>query len=131
MKALLLFADMDSLKVVNDKFGHKDGDFALKNIANILTRSFGPHDVIGRIGGDEFVCFAFVDDSDYVSLVQQRIKEYSAELNATCGKPYFIEMSVGVTEFVCDGYQTIEDLLSRADTALYSNKRYKRMSILK
>ncbi len=131
LKAILLFADMDSLKVVNDKFGHKDGDFALKNIANILSMSFGPHDVIGRIGGDEFVCFALTDDSDYVSQVQDRIKKYSAELNATCGKPYFIEMSVGVTEFICDGEQTIEDLLSQADSALYSNKRYKRMSILK
>ena len=86
---------------------------------------------IGRIGGDEFVCFAFIDDSDYVTEVQRKIKDFSAELNATCGKPYFIEMSVGVTEFVCDGEQTIEDLLSQADTALYSNKRYKRMSILK
>lgn len=131
LKAILLFADMDSLKVVNDKFGHKDGDFALKNIANILSMSFGPHDVIGRIGGDEFVCFALTDDPDYVSQVQDRIKNYSAELNATCGKPYFIEMSVGVTEFICDGEQTIEDLLSQADSALYSNKRYKRMSILK
>lgn len=131
LKAILLFADMDSLKVVNDKFGHKDGDFALKNIANILSMSFGPHDVIGRIGGDEFVCFALTDDPDYVSQVQDRIKKYSAELNATCGKPYFIEMSVGVTEFICDGEQTIEDLLSQADSALYSNKRYKRMSILK
>ena len=90
MKAILLFADMDSLKVVNDKFGHKDGDFALKNIANILSQSFGPHDVIGRIGGDEFVCFAFIDDSDYVTEVQRKIKDFSAELNATCGKPYFI-----------------------------------------
>lgn len=131
MKAILLFADMDSLKVVNDKFGHKDGDFALRNIANILTRSFGPHDVIGRIGGDEFVCFAFIDDSDYISEVQRKINEFSAELNDTCGKPYFIEMSVGVTEFVCTGEQKIEDLLSQADTALYSNKKYKRMSILK
>ena len=131
MKAILLFADMDSLKVVNDKFGHKDGDFALRNIANILSRSFGPHDVIGRIGGDEFVCFAFINESDYIIQVQDKIKTLSAELNATCDKPYFIEMSVGVTEFICDGDQTIEDLLSQADNALYSNKRYKRMSIIK
>lgn len=131
MKAFLLFADMDSLKVVNDKFGHKDGDYALKNIASILSQSFGPHDVIGRIGGDEFVCFAFIDSSDYINQVQNRIKELSANLNASCGKPYFIEMSVGVTEFICNGNQKIEDLLSQADTALYSNKRYKRISILK
>ena len=129
--AFLLFADMDSLKVVNDRFGHKDGDFALRNIANILSQSFGSNGVIGRIGGDEFVCFDIVDSPDYISQVQQRIKDYSAELNSTCGKPYFIEMSVGINEFICNGEQKIEDLLSQADTALYANKRYKRASILK
>lgn len=130
-KAMMLFADMDSLKVVNDKFGHKDGDFALKNIANILSASFRPTDIIGRIGGDEFVCFAFVDEPDFVKEVQNRIYQLSDELNASCGKPYFIEMSVGISEFTCNMEMKIEDLLSRADNALYSNKRYKRLSVIK
>ena len=68
-KAMLLFADMDSLKIVNDKFGHNDGDFALKNIANILMTSFRASDIVGRIGGDEFVCFAFSDDPDFPKAV--------------------------------------------------------------
>jgi GGDEF domain-containing protein len=55
----------------------------------------------------------------------------SNELNETCDKPYYIEMSVGVSEFSCDPNIKIEDLLSQADSALYSNKRYKRMSVLK
>lgn len=129
--AMMLFADMDSLKVVNDRFGHKDGDFALKNIATILSASFRPADIIGRIGGDEFVCFAFVDDTDFIADVQDRINELSDELNETCGKPYFIEMSVGISEFHCNNNMKIEDLLSQADNALYSNKRYKRMSVIK
>lgn len=130
-KAMLLFADMDSLKIVNDKFGHNDGDFALKNIANILMTSFRASDIVGRIGGDEFVCFAFIDDPDFPKTVQARIQKLSNELNETCGKPYYIEMSVGVSEFSCDPDIKIEDLLSQADSALYSNKRYKRMSVLK
>lgn len=130
-KAMMLFADMDSLKVVNDKFGHKDGDFALKNIARILSSSFRSKDIIGRIGGDEFVCFAFVDEPDFVNEVQEKIHELSDELNENSGKPYFIEMSVGVSEFVCDMDMKIEDLLSQADNALYSNKRYKRLSVIK
>lgn len=130
-KAMLLFADMDSLKVVNDKFGHKDGDFALRNIANILLSSFREEDIIGRIGGDEFVCFAFVDEPDFITNVQERIGELSDELNDNCGKPYFIEMSVGVSEFVCDSEVTMEDLISQADNSLYSNKRYKRISVIK
>jgi diguanylate cyclase (GGDEF)-like protein len=130
-KAMLLFADMDSLKVVNDKFGHKDGDFALKNIAAILSSSFRPGDIVGRIGGDEFIAFAFIDEPDFVNYVQERINILSDELNENCGKPYFIEMSVGVSEFTCTGNMKMEDLISQADTALYSNKRYKRMSVIK
>ncbi len=130
-KAMLLFADMDSLKIVNDTFGHADGDFALKNIANILVTSFGDTDIVGRIGGDEFVCFAFLDDSTYSSVVQERITQLSEELNNTCGKPYYIEMSVGVTEFECSPDIKIENLLTQADGALYSNKRYKRLSVIK
>ncbi|MBP3325974.1 MAG: GGDEF domain-containing protein [Coprococcus sp.] len=130
-KAMLLFADMDSLKVVNDKFGHKDGDFALRNIANILVSSFRVEDIIGRIGGDEFVCFAFVDEPDFITNVQEKINELSDELNENCGKPYFIEMSVGVSEFICDSDVKMEDLISQADNSLYSNKRYKRISVIK
>ncbi len=130
-KAILLFADMNSLKIVNDKFGHKDGDFALRNIANILVNSFRPDDIIGRIGGDEFVSFAFVDNPDFITDVQNRIKELSHELNESCDKPYYIEMSVGISEFTCDFNIKIEDLLSQADNALYLNKRNKRASVLK
>lgn len=130
-KAMLLFADMDSLKIVNDTFGHNDGDFALKNIANILSTSFNPTDIVGRIGGDEFVCFAFLDDPTFSSTVQERITELSSELNETSGKPYYIEMSVGVTDFECSPDIKIENLITQADNALYSNKRYKRMSVIK
>ncbi len=130
-KAMLLFADMDSLKIVNDTFGHNDGDFALKNIANILSTSFNTNDIVGRIGGDEFVCFAFLDNPNFSSVVQEHITELSNELNETSGKPYYIEMSVGVTEFECSPDIKIENLLTQADGALYSNKRYKRMSVIK
>ncbi|MGN0394390.1 MAG: diguanylate cyclase [Coprococcus sp.] len=130
-KAMLLFADMDSLKTVNDKFGHKNGDFALRNIANILVNSFRPVDIIGRIGGDEFVSFAFVDEPDFITQVQDKISRLSEELNNSCGKPYFIEMSVGISEFICNSNIKLEDLLSQADNSLYSNKQFKRMSIIK
>ena len=129
-------AEKKAAETLNDvreamKINYFDGDFALKNIANILMTSFRASDIVGRIGGDEFVCFAFIDDLDFPKTVQARIQELSNELNETCGKPYYIEMSVGVSEFSCDPNIKIEDLLSQADSALYSNKRYKRMSVLK
>jgi len=122
---------MDNLKMVNDKFGHKDGDFALKSIASILNKSFRRGDVIGRLGGDEFVAFALLDESDLAKSIQHNIDKHSKFLNDTCGKPYYIDISIGISEFVCGTDVIIEDILAEADAALYSNKKYKRKSVLK
>ncbi len=130
-KAIIVYADMDNLKLVNDKFGHKDGDFALKSIANTLKASFREHDIIGRIGGDEFIAFAFLDSDGFIGELRKNLDEHSRNVNDTSGKPYYIDISVGISEFVCNPHTLIEDVMSEADTALYINKKYKRMSVLK
>lgn len=130
-KAIIVYADMDNLKLVNDKFGHKDGDFALKSIANTLKSSFRETDIVGRIGGDEFVAFAFLDSDDFVEKLHKNLEMHSKKVNDTCGKPYYIDISVGISECVCSPSTSIEDVMSEADTALYINKKYKRMSVLK
>ncbi len=130
-RAIIIFADMDNLKLVNDKFGHKDGDFALKSIAQILKNSFRNEDIIGRLGGDEFVAFAIVDEDNLSTKIQTNIEYHSKLLNDTCEKPYYIDMSIGISEFVCGNDANLEDILSEADAVLYSNKKYKRKSVLK
>lgn len=55
---LLLYADLNDLKVINDSFGHLEGDRALKELAAILKETFGESDTIARVGGDEFVVLA-------------------------------------------------------------------------
>ncbi len=130
-KAIIVYADMDNLKLVNDKFGHSDGDFAIQSIADILRNSFRKDDIIGRIGGDEFIAFAFLDEDGFVEKLQGNLKANTDNLNATCGKPYYIDISVGISEFVCSEDVALEDVMSEADTALYVNKKYKRISVLK
>lgn len=130
-RAIIVFADMDNLKMVNDKFGHTDGDFALKSIAGILVKSFRPGDVIGRLGGDEFVAFAILDELNLATKVASNIEEFSKQLNYTSDKPYYIDMSIGISEFICSNCIDIKDIMSEADALLYSNKKYKRKSILK
>lgn len=130
-QAMIVFADMDNLKQVNDTFGHKDGDFAIKSIANILQKSFGDDDIIGRIGGDEFVAFTMVDSLTYPSEIKAKIAEYSKELNDTDDKPYFIDVSIGIASFTCSPTMNIEEILHNADEALYENKKNKRKSVLK
>ena len=130
-RAMLVFADMDNLKQVNDIFGHKSGDFAIKSIAEILTKSFSEDDIIGRIGGDEFVAFAFLDDPTRPTIIRNTISELSDKLNETCGEPYYIDISLGIGTFTCSPTLNIEEVLHQADAALYENKKNKRASVVK
>ncbi|MBQ7706903.1 MAG: GGDEF domain-containing protein [Lachnospiraceae bacterium] len=130
-RAMIVFADMDNLKQVNDIYGHKNGDFAIKSIANILKKSFADEDIIGRIGGDEFVAFAFLDDAEKPKVIRNTIATLSKDLNDTCGKPYYIDISLGVYTFTCTPSISIEEILHNADEALYENKKNKRKSVIK
>ncbi|MBO5087548.1 MAG: GGDEF domain-containing protein, partial [Lachnospiraceae bacterium] len=57
-RAIAIYADMDNLKIINDEFGHDEGDYSLKTIAQALTESFRQSDLVARMGGDEFAAFA-------------------------------------------------------------------------
>lgn len=130
-RAMMVYADMDNLKQVNDLFGHKDGDFALKSIANILKQSFDEKDIIGRIGGDEFVAFSFLEDAQQPNIIRKKIASLSNALNETCDKPYYIDISVGISTFTCSSSLNIEEVMHNADKALYENKKNKRQDVVK
>ena len=125
-KALICYCDMDNLKYVNDKFGHDDGDFALREIANILKDAFREKDIIGRMGGDEFIVFALTQTSDYEKQIKQRIDNITKRHNDEAGKPYPIEMSTGICEFNCDVDVDIHEIIDKADEKLYKEKAEKK-----
>lgn len=129
--AVMFFVDMDNLKGINDTFGHIEGDFSLKSIADILKKSFRSEDVIGRIGGDEFAAFALIHEPGLIQKVKMDINKLSDELNRTSGKPYYIEMSFGIKEFICHPGLNISDVLKEADAILYKDKKLKRKNFLK
>lgn len=124
--AMILYADMDNLKMINDEYGHEEGDFALKEMAAILKEAVRTTDIVARFGGDEFVIFALVGVAGYENIMKRRIAEISARHNTECGKPYPIEMSVGVCEFVCGEDVDIYGVIERADERLYEEKRAKK-----
>lgn len=124
-QAVAIYADMDGLKVVNDDFGHDDGDFALKSIATILNESFRETDVVGRMGGDEFAAFAMVCQPNYTQVLKDRIREIAKEFNAHCDKPYYVNVSIGAVEFTIEENINVEHLLNLADEDLYNEKKNK------
>lgn len=129
--AAIVFIDMDNLKSVNDIYGHNEGDYALKSIADILKNSFRGQDMIGRIGGDEFAAFAIIDEPELMPQIKKKIDAMSELLNATNGKPYYVEVSLGVKEFICRNGMNLNDILKEADTGLYNDKKNKRKEVTK
>ena len=127
-RAVAVYADMDCLKVINDKFGHEDGDFSLKTIADSCFRK---NDVVGRMGGDEFAAFAILNQDNYGAVLKKRIQDSLAEFNETCNKPYYINMSVGYYEFIIDDDVNIEEVLRLADENLYLEKKNKIKKVYK
>ncbi|MGN0153415.1 MAG: diguanylate cyclase domain-containing protein [Lachnospiraceae bacterium] len=123
---LVLYADMDNLKMINDEYGHDEGDFALKEIASILREAFRNTDVIARFGGDEFVAFALLGISNYENIMKLRIAEITARHNKMVNKPYPIEMSTGICETTCNSDFDISKVLETADKKLYTEKRNKK-----
>jgi diguanylate cyclase (GGDEF)-like protein/PAS domain S-box-containing protein len=126
----LLYADMDGLKQINDTYGHQEGSQALRQLAEILRRSFRGADTIARIGGDEFAILVADTTPSNVEIPLVRLQELLLYYNLREFHDYQLSLSIGA---VCvnpvDGC-SIADLLMKADQAMYENKNGKRLSAL-
>lgn len=130
-KAYFIFADLDHLKEINDCFGHSEGDYAISKAALLLKDSLGPEGAAGRLGGDEFVAMIVSDELEFVKHYKQRMKKAMEDLNNGSGKPYYVEFSIGMIEFICSDNFELSHMLKEADTALYDAKKERRHSIKK
>lgn len=130
-KAYLIFADVDHLKEVNDCFGHAAGDFAIVTAANYLKECMPEDAITARIGGDEFVSLFVPDKECYCEDIMMQIHSYAKLFNAKSKQPFYVEMSVGVYEFICDTDTDLGELFKQSDAVLYEQKRKRRTSIKK
>jgi len=120
---LLLFADVDGLKLINDSFGHAEGDRALLDTAAVLKHSFRDSDVLARLGGDEFTAFA-VGVSDHSGTpMLPRLRDSLDALNRQPGRRFSLSLSLGVAQYESDSFNSVDQLLATADQALYRQKR--------
>ncbi len=123
---LLVFMDMDKLKQINDEFGHQQGDLALIDVARLLRQSFRSSDIIARIGGDEFVVLAMNANGGDATVLINRLRKKMSELNNSGANPYHISLSIGTSAWMPGGPVDLDDLITRADTQMYQNKRKRR-----
>ena len=117
----LLYIDLDDFKHINDGLGHQYGDVLLKNISGSLQRIPGVENNCYRMGGDEFI---IILAHHHMAMLQQILDEIKALFTKPWmlkGTDYYCTMSMGVVRFPADG-DTVEELIKKADIALYSAK---------
>jgi len=123
---MLVYADVDNLKWINDRLGHQEGDNALIYISRILMETFRESDIIARIGGDEFVVLAMESGKNKAELLVARLQEKMDNHNATSGYAYKLSMSIGIAQYTPDIPCELDNLLEIGDKLMYENKRNKR-----
>ncbi len=118
-KCTMFIFDLDDFKHINDNYGHQTGDRVLKLFSEILQGYFHPDDLIGRIGGDEFMVLVLGDMPD--GYVERRCRSVLHELKTTSvDDATGITCSIGIAEDT--GRITFKQLYERSDKALYKAK---------
>ncbi|MFT4301307.1 MAG: sensor domain-containing diguanylate cyclase [Desulfovibrio sp.] len=125
-KFCLYYMDLNQFKAINDTYGHKAGDRVLQHFAAAIQAVAPQDSAFARMGGDEFILVLFCACAhDYITSGLARVAADLAKGLPSEGPNMPISFSVGKAEYPDDG-QTLDELLSRADKAMYQDKEHSR-----
>jgi chemotaxis family two-component system sensor kinase Cph1 len=120
---VVLFIDLDHFKPINDRYGHAAGDKILKITAKRMQHMVRPEDIVGRLGGDEFIVIlpGLKLETDALKVVERILRAVEKPLAIDNGIHVSVTASIGLSRFPVDG-STSETLISRSDVAMYRVK---------
>lgn len=122
---LIAFLDINHLKQINDRFGHQEGDRAIKMVGNLFKSTLREVDIICRMGGDEFL-IAFPDNSmQQAPHIRERLEEELLSLNKMIIKGYQIKFSIGFSDYSYLEPKSMDELITIADQRMYEEKKKK------
>lgn len=119
MPFAILLIDIDNFKLVNDNFGHHDGDIMLSNLGDILRNHSRNYDIAGRFGGDEFLVILPHTTVDAAQSYASRIRNAFSHV-AMPYIEYDVQISIGIAS---SENKTLDEILKIADDSLYKTKR--------
>lgn len=128
---LVIYVDMNNLKIINDRYGHDEGDFSIKLISRILSEEVGEEGIVGRIGGDEYACLTPYSWADGGEELINRIYDTFDCFNKSSDKPYNITVSAGAFVMPKENTVTLDEALIQADEKLYEVKKYRKKDVAK
>jgi len=123
LKLYVMLVDIDHFKAVNDRYGHAAGDEALRNLVSACGAILRKTDVLARVGGEEFAILAAANTASEAIHLAERIREQVSTIRVTADAETFgFTASIGIAEASVPE-ETIDQVLPRADAALYEAKR--------
>jgi two-component system cell cycle response regulator len=123
--ALLIYLDLDDLKLINDTYGHLEGNRALIVTANVLRACFRQSDILARLGGDEFCVLMTDAGEDSAQQVLKRLLQRTDFINALSSWRFRLSLSVGIADVPAVRQPSLDQLLRIADARMYEEKRNK------
>ena len=115
-----VMADVNGLKHINDTYGHKEGDMAIRETATLIKKYLQPLGIVYRIGGDEFLTVIFNSEPIEVERNVQEMRRESMSKKLSCGEP--VSFSVGIA-YGSENDSRIEGIITYADKAMYEDKK--------
>jgi diguanylate cyclase (GGDEF)-like protein len=122
----VIYCDIDNLKFINDRYGHLEGDQAIRAFAEAIKRMLRKGDAVARMGGDEFAILVNVDGPEALRSVTDRLSVALELNNRTSGKEYALQCSIGAEMFRQTPDLAVEDLLRSVDRLMYLSKHDKK-----
>lgn len=122
---VLISADLDELKYINDTFGHSEGDNAIITVGRALISSSLQSKLCARFGGDEFCAAIIIPDKDpksFYEAFKKRFLNSLSQYNMDSGKPYAVRASIGFSYGKIDSNLNTDDVIRKADEKMYAYK---------
>jgi diguanylate cyclase (GGDEF)-like protein len=119
------FVDLDGLKAANDDFGHAEGDWLIRTLAQVLTDITRSSDAAVRLGGDEFLLILPDCSIDEAAQLLARGERRLEEIGTALHKPFPVGFSCGLASYVPEKHPTPDDLIAEADRLMYRAKQEK------
>ena len=116
--------DMDSLKYINDTFGHASGDEAIKEVSKCIYNSLNSKEFVARMGGDEFVAVLILTDVGRIGQFIRSVRKNLKEINEKKKYPFELSASIGTSELT--EWNNLLECMSQADKAMYLEKKAKK-----
>ena len=122
-KLVVIMADLDNMKQINDNYGHREGDNVIIVVAVALQSSCRGDDICARIGGDEFIVVGINDeDNQHSGQIIDNVNRYIDNYNKTSGKPYQIRLSLGYYSDTIHKEEDLKAVMDMADHVMYEMK---------